>query len=136
MKPPLLSILILSGGFLVLTGCVTTPTAEKMKEANAMLKQSAKNAKQGNYPEANNAVAAIGRGIRNGVELAPVVQSKAGHDVNLKPLLEAWESGPYRDLRKALAGKQEKATTAAFTNLRSQCTNCHAVIGRPEIHIN
>ncbi len=135
MKLPTLSVLILSGSF-ALSACVTTPTAEKMKEANAMLKQSEKKAQQENYSEANNATAAIGKGVRNGVELAPIIQSKAGHDVDLKPLLLAWESGPYKDLRKALAGRQKKATTTAFANLRSQCANCHVTIGRPEIRIN
>ena len=136
MKLHLSSILLLGASLLTLSGCVTTPTAEKMKEANAMLKQSAKMAEKGNYAGANSAAAAIGSGVRGGVELAPVVQSKAGKDVNLKPLLAAWESGPYKDLRKALAGSQEKATTAAFTNLRGQCTNCHAAIGRPQIQVN
>ncbi len=101
-----------------------------------MLKQSAKKAEKGDYTGANSAAAAIGSGVRGAVELAPVVQSKTGNEVNLKPMLSAWESGPYKDLRKALAGGQEKATTAAFTNLRGQCTNCHAAIGRPGIHVN
>lgn len=136
MKLPVTSLLILGVSLLTLSGCVTTPTAQKMQEANAMLKQSAKMAKKGNYAGANSAAAAIGSGVRGGVQLAPVVQSKAGKDVNLKPMLTAWESGPYKDLKKALSGGQEKAATAAFTNLRGQCTNCHAAIGRPEIHIN
>lgn len=136
MKLPPLSILILSLSFLALSSCVTTPTAEKMKEANAMLKQSEKQAKQGNYSAANNAAAAIGKGVRNGVKLAPVVHSKAGHNADITSLLLAWESGPYKDLRKALAGGQKKAATTAFANLRSQCTNCHVVIGCPEIRLN
>lgn len=136
MKLPAYSILILAAGLLTLGGCATTPSALKMREANAMLKQSSKQARQGDFAAANTTAAAIGSGVRSGVELAPVVTSKAGADVNLKPLLAAWESGPYKDLRTALQGEQKKATTAAFTNLRGQCTNCHSVIGRPKIHIN
>jgi len=136
MKLPVSSILILGVSLLTLSGCVTTPSAEKMKEANAMLKQSANKAKKGDYVGANSAAAAIGSGVRSGVQLAPVVQSKAGKNVDLKPMLAAWESGPYKDLRKALAGSQEKAATTAFANLRGQCTNCHSAIGRPEIQVN
>jgi len=136
MKMSTYSILILGASLLTLSGCVTTPTAEKMKAANAMLKQSANKAKKGDYVGANSAAAAIGSGVRSGVQLAPVVQSKAGKNVDLKPMLAAWESGPYKDLRKALAGGQETAATAAFANLRVQCTNCHAAIGRPKIQVN
>ncbi|NOX99686.1 MAG: hypothetical protein GXP30_08165 [Verrucomicrobia bacterium] len=136
MKLSVSSFLILGASLFTLSSCVTTPTAQKMREANTMLKQSAKKAEKGDYAGANSAAAAIGSGVRGAVELAPVVQSKTGKDVNLKPLLAAWESGPYKDLRKALAGSQEKAATAAFTNLRGQCTNCHTAIGRPEIRVN
>jgi len=136
MKPPVCSIPILGASLLLLSGCATTPAALQMREANAMLEQSAKKARQGDFAGANSAAATIGSGVRTGVELVPVVQSKAGKEVDLKPLLAAWESGPYRDLRKALAGGQEEAATTAFTNLRGQCTNCHAAIGRPGIQVN
>lgn len=136
MKSTISSILVLGASLVILSGCVTTPSALQMREANSMLKQSAKKAKQGDFAGANTAAAAVGSGVRTGVNLAPTVQSKAGEEVNLKPMLTAWESGPYKDLRKALEGGQEKATTAAFTNLRGQCTNCHTAIGRPRIHVN
>lgn len=135
MKISTPSILIISASLIIQTGCVTTPTAIQMKEANSMLKQSAKKANQGDFPGANDAAAAIGNAVRVGVELAPVVPSKTGQDVDLKPLLAAWESGPYKDLRKALGNGQKEASTAAFDNLKGQCTNCHAAIGRPEIRI-
>jgi hypothetical protein len=135
-KLPISSIPILGASLIFLGGCAATPAALQMREANAMLKESAKKARQGDFASANSAAAAIGSGVRTGVELAPVVQSKAGKEVDLKPLLAAWESGPYRDLRKALADGQAKPATAAFVNLRGQCTNCHAVIGRPGIQVN
>lgn len=136
MKISTPAILILSASLFTLGGCATTPSALQMREANAMLKQSAKKAKQGDFAGANSTATTMENGVRTGVELAPMVKSKAGKEVDLKPLLAAWESGPYRDLRKALANGQEGAATTAFTNLRGQCTSCHAAIGRPGIQVN
>lgn len=136
MKRSIPPFLILATAIISLSSCVTTPTAVQMREANSALKQSAKKAKQGDFAGAHTAAAAIGRSVRTGIELAPTVTSKTGQEVNLKPMLTAWESGPYQDLKTALKGKEGKAATVAFTNLRGQCTNCHAAIGRPSIHLN
>jgi len=130
------SILMLTTALVSLSSCVTTPSALQMREANSALRQSEKKAAQGDFPGADTAAAAIGRNVRSGVNLAPIVQSKAGQPVNLKPMLNAWESGPYQDLKKALKSGQGKSARTAFANLRGQCTNCHAAIGRPSIRID
>ncbi|MCF6311981.1 MAG: hypothetical protein L3J39_05980 [Verrucomicrobiales bacterium] len=136
MKRSIPFFFIVASAMIGLSSCVTSPTASQMRRANSSLKQSAKMAKQGDYSGARTAAAVVGRSVHTGIELAPIVTSKTGQKVNLKPMLTSWESGPYQDLKTALKGKQQKAATIAFTNLRGQCTNCHSAIGRPNIHLN
>ncbi|MFK5920863.1 MAG: hypothetical protein QM496_01685 [Verrucomicrobiota bacterium] len=136
MKQAFSTFLVLSAALIALSSCVTTPAVTQMREANAMLKQASEKTQQGNFAEADNAAAAIGRSVRSGVELAPIAQNKGGGKVDLKPMLTAWESSSYKDLRKALKRSDEKSAAIAFTQLRGQCTNCHAAIGRPNINVN
>lgn len=77
-----------------------------------------------------------GSEVKQGVAARPVRKGAGGEPLDLNPFLEAWITGPHRELLDALKGNQTGPATTAFAATRQQCMNCHTAIGRPSIPIS
>ena len=82
-----------------------------------------------------NRLARLHASVSKSVESRPVQPGAAGTKVDLRPMLAAWESGPYTELQTALKKHDAKRSTAALVSLRQQCVNCHTVLGKTQIQI-
>lgn len=130
MKRLILSALVFS-----LASCASTLISHRMKAAQRKLLETHRLQKSGQWDEALAMSARLHASVSKSVESRPVQPGTSGSKVDLRPLLAAWESGPYADLQTALKKHDAKHSTAALASLRQQCVNCHTVLGKTQIQI-
>jgi hypothetical protein len=74
--------------------------------------------------------------VSKSIASAPLQKAVGGSEIDLRPLLTAWEIGPLAKLKTALQKKDAKRSTAAFASVRQQCVNCHTVLGKTQVQVS
>ena len=120
---------------LFLTSCSSIMTKHRMKAADRKLSSCQAMQAEGQWQESRIMAEKMRSSVTKSVADKPVRTSKAGNEVDLQPLLTAWEKGPLQELRRALDARDSTRSTKAFTALRQQCATCHLVLGRDDIKI-
>ena len=118
-----------------LTSCTSTLISHRMKAAHRKLLETPRLQQIGQWDEAQAMSARLKSSVSKSIESRPVQPGAAGTKVDLRPLLAAWENGPYADLQAALLKHDKPRSTAALTGLRQQCVNCHTVLGKTQIQV-
>jgi mono/diheme cytochrome c family protein len=121
---------------IVLGSCASTMNSHRMKAAQRKMLDTRKLQQAGQWDEALAMAERMHSSVSKSVTSAPRQKSAAGPMVDLQPLLAAWESGPYAELKSALQEKDAKRSGAAFVSLRQQCVSCHAVLGKTQIVVS
>ncbi len=134
MKPRRFLFLPLAS-VLLLAAC-TTLTQRKMKEADAALMLSWRKSRASDWDGSLLAARQSLEHVRQGIEARPVRRGVGGADVDLRPLMSALASGPARDLEIALQSHNPVAAESAYPMIQAQCTNCHTVLGKPQIQLS
>jgi hypothetical protein len=119
----------------LLASC-TSETRRHMRLADSLLLQSEEKMAGGEMTLALAFAEQAGAEVQQGVAARPVRKGAGGEPLDLNPLLEAWISGPHRELLDALKGNQPGPAAAAFAATRQQCVNCHTAIGRLTIPVS
>lgn len=134
MKPrPFLFLTLAS--VLLLAAC-TTLTQRQMKEADAALVVSWQKSRASDWGGSLQAARRSLEHVRQGIEARPVRRGIGDADVDLRPLLAALASGPVRQLETALQSHNPVAAESAYPMIQDQCTNCHTVLGKPQIRLS
>jgi len=120
---------------ITLASCASMMTQHRMKAANRKLLETQTLHSQGQWAEALVMANGMHSSVSKSVDDKPVRQSAGGAEVDLRPLLAAWENGPWTELSAALTQKDAPRFTRAFTSMKQQCANCHLVLGRTDIKI-
>lgn len=120
---------------LTLASCASMMTQHRMKAANRKLLETQALQSQGQWAEALAMANGMHSSVSKSVDDKPVRQSAGGAEVDLRPLLAAWENGPWTELSAALTQKDAPRSTRAFASMKQQCANCHLVLGRTDIKI-
>ena len=118
-----------------LTSCTSTLISHRMKAAQRKLLETQGLQQAGLWDEAKAMAIRLQSSVSKSIESRPVQRSTTGTKVDLRPLLAAWENGPYADLQAALLKHDKPGATAALTGLRQQCVNCHTVLSKTQIQI-
>jgi mono/diheme cytochrome c family protein len=121
---------------IVLGSCASTMNSHRMKAAQRKMLDTRKLQQAGQWDEALAMAERMHSSVSKSVTSVPRQKSAAGPMVDLQPLLAAWESGPYAELKSALQEKDAKRSGAAFVSLRQQCVNCHAVLGMTQVGVS
>jgi len=129
-------LVVLSAVFLA--SCTHFINQHRMKAAERKMLDTRRLQQAGQWDEAFAMALRMQSSVSKAVTSAPkqkyVAETKAvPWMVDLIPLLAAWENGPLTELKSALQKKDAGRSTAAFTELRLQCVNCHSVTGRSEL---
>lgn len=127
----LISLLLL----LTLASCASMLTQHRMKAANRKLLETQALQSRGLWVEALAMANGMHSSVTKSVADKPVRQSARGAEVDLRPVLAAWENGPWTELSAALERKDAPRFTRAFNSMKQQCVNCHLVLGRTDIKI-
>ncbi len=121
---------------IALGSCASTMNSHRMKAAQRKMLDTRKLQQAGQWDVALAMAERMHSSVSKSVTSAPRQKSAAGPMVDLQPLLAAWESGPYAELKSALQEKDAKRSGAAFVSLRQQCVSCHAVLGKTQIVVS
>jgi mono/diheme cytochrome c family protein len=121
---------------IALGSCASTMNSHRMKAAQRKMLDTRKLQQAGQWDEALAMAERMHSSVSKSVTSAPRQKFAAGPMVDLQPLLAAWESGPYAELKSALQEKDAKRSGAAFVSLRQQCVSCHAVLGKTQIVVS
>lgn len=119
-----------------LASCASFVNHHRMKAAQRKMLDTRKLQQAGQWDEALAMAERMHSSVSKSVTSVPRQKSAAGPMVDLQPLLAAWESGPYTELKSALQEKDAKRSCAAFVSLRQQCVNCHAVLGKAQVGVS
>jgi hypothetical protein len=65
------------------------------------------------------------------VRIVPVRKDTKGKDVDLAPILEGFENGPFRDLHTAIAAKDKAAFEKQYRTSLETCYGCHKSSDKP-----
>ncbi len=121
---------------LVLASCAGTMSRHRMKAADRKMLDVRALQAEGRWAEARERADGMHGSVTKSVQSRPVHRSADGTEVNLTPMLLAWEQGPWRSLSEALAKQSTAETTSALAATRQQCTSCHLVLGRKDIVVS
>ncbi len=120
---------------LALASCANIMTLHRMKAADRKLADTHALQSQGRWDDAIAMAEKMHSSVAKSVEDKPVWKSKAGADVDLRPLLTALEAGPLKQLNTALKAHNTQQSQTAFVALQQQCTNCHLALGKNDIRL-
>ncbi|MBK8035514.1 MAG: hypothetical protein IPK22_00020 [Verrucomicrobiaceae bacterium] len=115
---------------LLLTSCTSMMNHHRMKAAQRKMLATRTLQQAGQWEEALAMAERMQSSVTKSVTSAPKQKTATGVEIDLTPLLTAWEKGPLTELKAALQKKDATASTKAFTSLRQQCMSCHAVLGK------
>jgi hypothetical protein len=82
---------------------------------------------QSNWPLAEFYNNEVRSHLRWAVRIIPVRKDSAGKDIDLQPILEAFENGPWTHVQKAIAAKDRAAFETAYRFTIETCYSCHKV---------
>jgi len=119
---------------LALASCASFINMHRMHAAQTKLQATRTLQQSGQWDAALEMAERMHSSVAKTIQSAPTQKSPGGK-VDLRPLLTGWESGPFAALKTALQKHDAKASTTAFSSLRQQCMNCHAVIGKADIKL-
>ena len=120
----------------VLGSCSGTISGHRMKAADRKLRDVHSLQSEGRWTEARERAEGMRGSVAKSVRSRPVQRSADGTEVNLTPMLVAWEQGPWSNLSQALAKQSTAEATVALAATRQQCTSCHLVLGRKDIVVS
>jgi hypothetical protein len=80
---------------------------------------------QANWPLAEFYNNEVRSHLRWAVRIIPVRKDSAGNDIDLQPILEAFENGPWTHVQKAIAAKDRAAFDKAYRFTIETCYSCH-----------
>jgi hypothetical protein len=69
--------------------------------------------------------------LRWAVRVIPVRKDSAKHDVDLRPILEAVENSPLKQLQEAIKAKDHETVLAAYKFTLEGCYSCHKAAEKP-----
>ncbi len=72
--------------------------------------------------------------LRLALRIQPVRKISSG-DLELQPILEALEKGPWAELGQALAARDPKRIEAAYRSTLQACQGCHAAAEKPYLRL-
>lgn len=72
--------------------------------------------------------------LRWAVKLKPIRKDSAGREIDLPKILEALETTPLADLKKAIDGKNRTQFDAAYRATIEGCYACHKASDKPYLH--
>lgn len=119
----------------LLTSCASMLTQHRMKAADRKLVATRDLQAQGDWAGALAMAEALHSSVSKSVDDKPVRKSASGAEVDLRPLLLAWENGSMKPLSAALNQRSDTAFKTAWTGMKQQCVTCHAALGRTDIKI-
>ena len=120
---------------LALTSCASMLTQHRMKAAERKLVATRDLQAQGDWAGALAMAEALHSSVSKSVDDKPVRKSALGAEVDLRPLLVAWENGSMKPLTSALNQRNGAAFKTAWMGMKQQCVTCHAALGRTDIKI-
>ena len=65
------------------------------------------------------------------VRVIPVRKDTKGNDVDLAPILEGFENGPFKHLHDAIAAKDKQAFEEHYRTSLATCYGCHKTADKP-----
>lgn len=130
MKHVLLSTLLLT-----LASCASMMTGHRMKAADRKLGDTRSLQVEGRWDDAIAMAEKMHSSVSKSVDDQPVRKSASGAEVDLRPLLAAWENGPLKELDGALKAHDAKRAGLAFVAVHQQCANCHLALGKTDIKV-
>jgi hypothetical protein len=65
------------------------------------------------------------------MRIIPKRKDKAGHEIDLAPILEALENGPLKQLQDAIAAKDKDAFEKTYRFTLEGCYACHKTVEKP-----
>jgi hypothetical protein len=65
------------------------------------------------------------------VRVIPVRKDNDGNNVELAPILEGFENGPFRNLHEAIAAKDKQAFEHQYRTSLETCYGCHKAADKP-----
>lgn len=120
---------------LTLASCGSMMTKHCMRAANRKLLETQALRFQGQWTAAMAMADGMHSSVSKSVADKPVRRTTSSAEVDLRPLLAAWENGPWKALHSALAAQDLPRTIQAFSAMKQQCANYHLVLGRTDIKI-
>ena len=127
-----ISLLLL---LLSLSSCASMISRHRMKAANRKLHDTQSLQSQGQWAAARLMANGMRSSVSQSVADKPVRKSASGAELDLRPLLTAWENGAWKKLAEALDEKDAPGFTRAYATMKQQCTSCHLALGLNEIQI-
>lgn len=119
----------------LLAACTSTLVRHRMQAAQRKLVDARRLQQAGDWPAALAMAERLHGSVAKSIASRPLQPGPGNQPVDLRPLLTAWEQGPYAQLRAALQRQDEHQAGTAFAALRQQCLNCHLVAGKATITI-
>lgn len=119
----------------LLTSCTSMMISHRMKAAQRKLLETRRLEQAGQWPEALAMSEKLHGSVAKSISSRPVRPGAGGAQVDLRPLLVAWENGPFAELQAALKKQDSNRTNTALVSLRQQCVTCHSVLGKTDIQL-
>jgi hypothetical protein len=69
------------------------------------------------------------------VRIIPVRKDNKGNNVELAPILEGFENGPFRHLHDAIAAKDKTAFEEQYRTSLETCYGCHKAADKPYLRL-
>ncbi|MDP1586318.1 MAG: hypothetical protein Q8M07_01120 [Prosthecobacter sp.] len=121
---------------LALASCASTLNSHRMKAAQRKMLDTRALQQADQWDEALAMAERMHSSVSKSITSAPMQKAVGGSEIDLRPLLTAWEIGPLTELKTALQKKDAKHSTAAFASVRQQCVNCHTVLGKTQVQVS
>lgn len=129
-------LLVILSAFSLASCAMMNINSHRMKAAQRKMLDTRKLQQAGQWDESLAMAERMRSSVSKSVASAPNQKSAAGMLVDTRPLLAAWENGPFAELKTALQKRDASRSTAAFASLRQQCVNCHTVLGKPQAQVS
>ena len=101
----------------LLTSCTSMMISHRMKAAQRKLLETRRLEQAGQWPEALAMSEKLHGSVAKSISSRPVRPGAGGVQVDLRPLLVAWESGPFAELQAALKKQDSNRTKTALISL-------------------
>ena len=121
---------------IALASCASTMNSHRMKAAQRKMLDTRTLQQAGQWDEALAMAERMRSSVSKSITSAPMQKSVGGSEIDLRPLLTAWEIGPLAELKTALQKKDAKHSTAAFASVRQQCVNCHTLLAKTQVQVS
>jgi hypothetical protein len=86
-----------------------------------------------NWPLADFYAAETRSHLRWAVRIIPKRKDKAGQEIDLGAILQAWENTPFKQLQDAIAAKDKQAFETTYRFTMETCYDCHKAADKPFI---